>query len=747
MARVVLEVIADDKASKALIKMGASAKKTEKGFKGMGMSIVAVNQALEIGKKVWGAFGKVISVVGGVIADLTSAAAVQEEVEKKFLVAIRQRSEFTDEAFASLNRFNTAVQQSTGIGDEQLLALQGTLAALGVTPDRLEDATKATIGFAQVTGNLTSATTGVAKAFAGNVDVIRRYGFEVKDANDVTKAMIPLFKIAQESSKTFSGQLTILQGNFGDLKEDLGKAFLPALKLVFETGSKLILGFRETVVDSQDALTDLATVAIRKAVEAFTVLLDAVIVVVGAFVTIKNAIDSIPKALDGMVGAMARAVPFLGTFISVMDTAGFVADRLTEAVVSNEETLRRELPALFAIRDAAKGLSLELRKGISALEADTTARNTNTDAVKRQGKAFVSLRETAAESVADLIGLTKALGKEAGAGAQFGVDAVIRALDREEKARRRVATASTRIEEFKFQGFLRARKRELATAIEVANEIVAIEQDAANKSKKIAEERATAVSEQRAKEVASVASAKTREFEFAAMNAELQDQVLQKQQDEALSRNMETLETARSFANTIASGVQTVFQVVADSSATASEKAKAIALEAFDTISGAVIQAATTAVTANATSAAAGAASAVAGIPIVGPVLAVAAMATIFAVVRGLLTNLAEGGLITGGTPGRDSVPAMLMPGELVLPVPVVRSIAKTMGMSSGGQVAPLHLQGGGVVSPAAQVSPVAPVTIQFQSLIPPDRTEFARIQRDVVLPTTRQLRRLGHKT
>jgi TfoX/Sxy family transcriptional regulator of competence genes len=58
-------------------------------------------------------------------------------------------------------------------------------------------------------------------------------------------------------------------------------------------------------------------------------------------------------------------------------------------------------------------------------------------------------------------------------------------------------------------------------------------------------------------------------------------------------------------------------------------------------------------------------------IPIVGPALGIvgAAAAVAFGAERiSQVTAAADGGLITGGVPGQDSVPALLMPGELVVP-------------------------------------------------------------------------------
>jgi phage-related protein len=57
------------------------------------------------------------------------------------------------------------------------------------------------------------------------------------------------------------------------------------------------------------------------------------------------------------------------------------------------------------------------------------------------------------------------------------------------------------------------------------------------------------------------------------------------------------------------------------------------------------------------------------------------------------IVKMAEGGFVSGGSPGRDSVPAMVMPGEVVVPTHMVNSGAvdhlrgKLPGFSGGGQV------------------------------------------------------------
>jgi hypothetical protein len=122
-----------------------------------------------------------------------------------------------------------------------------------------------------------------------------------------------------------------------------------------------------------------------------------------------------------------------------------------------------------------------------------------------------------------------------------------------------------------------------------------------------------------------------------------------------------------------------------------SEAQKAVAEGAADA-SDAVIDSVTTQVAALAVQAAAGAFASMASIPIVGPALgagaAAAASAAVLALGAGLkgLVSMAQGGVVTGGAVGRDSVPAMLMPGEQVMSIPERQAMQRFMGRLLGAQ-------------------------------------------------------------
>lgn len=99
------------------------------------------------------------------------------------------------------------------------------------------------------------------------------------------------------------------------------------------------------------------------------------------------------------------------------------------------------------------------------------------------------------------------------------------------------------------------------------------------------------------------------------------------------------------------------------------------------------------------------------GVPIIGVALGTAAAATAFGMVGAWANKMALGGEVTGGVPGRDSVPALLMPGERVL------SRSENERQKRGGG------------APVQQTITIAPVV---QSQLPPSNEQRRAIIADL---------------
>lgn len=184
---------------------------------------IALNQSLEILRKAWGTVTGAIGFAIDTLSDWIALSAEQERQENRVIAALKLRGQFTGESFRALQSFNSQIQQTIGVGDEYLLQLQAQLLATGIQRDRLEEATRATIGLAQVTGqSLTNAARTSSRAIRGEVSALTRYGIAAKDGADATRQLVALYSLAETNANTLATRFRVLDAALGDAGEDLG---------------------------------------------------------------------------------------------------------------------------------------------------------------------------------------------------------------------------------------------------------------------------------------------------------------------------------------------------------------------------------------------------------------------------------------------------------------------------------------------------------------------------------------------
>ena len=158
---------------------------------------------------------------------------------------------------------------------------------------------------------------------------------------------------------------------------------------------------------------------------------------------------------------------------------------------------------------------------------------------------------------------------------------------------------------------------------------------------------------------------------------------------------------------------------------------KAVFSQVIDTVRDAAIKS----IMAHAATGAVKAASSQAAVPIVGPALAAAAAGAMFALLSGFVNKFNKGGIVPG-VGSRDTVPAMLTPGEIVLPAGLSKMLLDVVGRSGSGA-----MQDGGVVAGSG-----GGVVVNFNenSITPRTPAELDRFVRDRLVPTMQRLRRQG---
>jgi hypothetical protein len=103
-----------------------------------------------------------------------------------------------------------------------------------------------------------------------------------------------------------------------------------------------------------------------------------------------------------------------------------------------------------------------------------------------------------------------------------------------------------------------------------------------------------------------------------------------------------------------------------------------------------------------------------------------------------------EGGFVTGGQRGKDSVPGLLMPGEYVLSVRQVamwKKLSEEMGTHRANNG--FYAQGGPVIEAARTATPQnrsTSINVSFQSNQLPGRAETKKWVRSTLSPALREL-------
>lgn len=151
-------------------------------------------------------------------------AAIEAEVaEQRLVSALRERGVAVEGVTERLGSYNAALSLSTGIGDETLMGIEATLAALGAQTSQIEVLTTATLGWAEITGkDFNAAARDVAKIADGNFTALTKYGLSAETAAEAIALLTDKSAIFSDRAETTSGRIDKLTNNLGELAESFG---------------------------------------------------------------------------------------------------------------------------------------------------------------------------------------------------------------------------------------------------------------------------------------------------------------------------------------------------------------------------------------------------------------------------------------------------------------------------------------------------------------------------------------------
>jgi len=180
-------------------------------------------------------------------------AAVEDEASQKQLAeALKNTTNATDAQIASTEEYITKQQLAFGVADTKLRPALANLARATGDVGKAQQLTNLAMDIAQATNkDLESVSLSLAKAYNGNIGALTKLGIPLDDAikksgdfNLVQGELVRLFGgAAKANTETYAGQLAIVTERVGELKESIGVALLPTMKILLENVNQVAKGF------------------------------------------------------------------------------------------------------------------------------------------------------------------------------------------------------------------------------------------------------------------------------------------------------------------------------------------------------------------------------------------------------------------------------------------------------------------------------------------------------------------------
>lgn len=603
----------------------------------------------------------------------------------KLTNALQNQGIYTAELQKNYEDIAKAIEAKTGVDGDAIVAAQALAQSYLHQTEITPELTAAIVDLsATMGGDLNGAAEKVARTIGTGTNAFRRQGLQIDESATTAERYAKVLEFVQQKAGGMAeefnkadGYSKALANAFGNLQESIGARFAPVL-----AAARKILGEFFQMLSENEIVGDLAAslltagvvvsgliAAITAAVPVFLAL-SAAATALGvslsiAFVGIPLAIAAVVAGLTFLALNWGTAVAFIKAAVNGMVT--FVTEMfsglgtlLTAAFTLNPTKIKAALDVITNAYKKAKDDTVKTYQEVTAsqkeeLEKQDTNKKAAADkeAAKEKEKQD-RLKQIQAAGLAVL-----KLQNENGSQAQIDLKQkeieTLKALN-EDKSAQEIALLKERLQIIRdleaeqqaedLERLAIFEQLKLDTAAQIKNQ--GIEVDAEIRDKRLAELQATAKTEEDIDRQLQENILQTR---IDANNKKLLDQ---KKYGEAVAIINKALGSEEVKGAKDAAGELVQLQQSKNENLKAIGKAAAITQITISTAESAmkIYQG-------------------FAAIPIVGPALGVAgaAAAVAFGAERiGQVTAAADGGLIEGGVQGKDSVPALLMPGELVVP-------------------------------------------------------------------------------
>lgn len=309
------------------------------GISKIGEKIEDLGAKLEKSKFIWaGLFGGMVGAVGVSL----KAFGEEERSVVSLTAALRNQGIISEDVISSLRQHASALQELTGIQDNEIIQSEAVLVKFGLTGEKLKEVTKLTLDFAKASGlDLPAAATLMGKAFIGETARLVQYGIVVDEKLSVTKKFdevlrqvsISMGGRAQAEANTFAGSLEKLSAQFDNLLATIGGQFIPLLNSLSSEFKPTLKSLQDFVILHGEAIVKVtifaaALTGLMTAAAGLAFLFSGL---AAAFGSLLGPIGVVGIALAGFVTYLAGGSEAMEKFrISVLNDTDALENKIKE---------------------------------------------------------------------------------------------------------------------------------------------------------------------------------------------------------------------------------------------------------------------------------------------------------------------------------------------------------------------------------------------------------------------------------
>lgn len=231
-------------------------KKALKSFKQMETASDKLRMGFKVGAvagvAAFAAIGTAAFQAGQSLLSFAGMAADDEKGQKQLALSIKASTKATDKQIASVESWIDATQRAVGVADDELRPSFARAVRSTHNLSKAQKILKLALDVSAATGKpLMQVVNGLSKSYEGSNTALNKLGLGYSKAqlkamsfSDIQKDLTSRFGgSALDAANTYEGVMRRFKITVNELKEKIGAALLPKLKMLADAGIKIIDAF------------------------------------------------------------------------------------------------------------------------------------------------------------------------------------------------------------------------------------------------------------------------------------------------------------------------------------------------------------------------------------------------------------------------------------------------------------------------------------------------------------------------